>query len=195
MRVGRALKVFFLAYGPQFGLKIRWGPGSLGPSPRSSLCIGISDGIEPADDHFWWNHDRIGTSIKFDNVSRAMTVKKSAEMSAVRSEFLFYLWNTLHSCIIVSVVRGCSGSLVALLRKTPLDMWQSISLKNRRFDEKRATTETTSVGTHKEAKDLPLWRSVWRIFIWIFGLKGDKCFQRGFRDLAIRLRRGPWKLR
>ena len=43
------------------------------------------------------------TPIKFDSVSRAMTAKKSAERSAVRSEFLFCVLNPLHFCILVSV--------------------------------------------------------------------------------------------
>ena len=67
---------------------------------------------------------------------------KPAKKCTVRSEFLFCLLSRFCRC------RGCVKLLVALTRKTLLDM-RRFRLKNRRFDGKHPT-KSTFAGTHIE---------------------------------------------
>ena len=45
------------------------------------------------EDHHWWGDDLIATIIKFNNISREMTAKKSAKKCTAHSEFLFCLFS------------------------------------------------------------------------------------------------------
>ena len=67
---------------------------------------------------------------------------KPAKKCTVRSEFLFCLLSRFCRC------RGCVKLLVALTRKTLLDM-RRFRLKNRRFDGKHPT-KSTFAGTYIE---------------------------------------------
>ena len=88
--------------------------------------------------------DRITIVIKFDNVSRAMTAKKSAEKCAACSEFLLCLFSRFH--------RPCGyaelTSSVTRPRQTIVDM-RRFSQKDRLFDGYH-TTKSTSAGTHTQ---------------------------------------------
>ena len=64
---------------------------------HQSLCMGVSYEIE-REDHHWWSDDRIAISIKFGNISHAMTANKPATKCATRSGCLFGLFSRLCRC-------------------------------------------------------------------------------------------------
>ena len=89
------------------------------------------------------------TSMKFDNVSLSMTAKKSAKKCTACSKFCLLInFGFVFSRFPHCPCRGCSTSQTHSRYKT-------ISLKNRRFDEKRVT-KATSPGTHETLKGLSL---------------------------------------